>query len=62
MVHLKSATVKDIPVSCDLGRKSMVTDGDSLINESGQTLDYTGGLEATRPHLTVGNTIPRGKL
>lgn len=65
-IHLKSATVKDIPVSCDLGRKSMVTDGDSLINESGQTLDYTGGLEATQTtpdggkYNTAWKTITRG--
>lgn len=40
-IHLKSVTIKDIPMGCDLGRKHMVTEKDSLIPVSSHHIDYT---------------------
>ena len=52
-IHLKSATIMDIPAGCDLGRSCKVTDTDSLLcgkptdgeayDSDTQVIDYTNG-------------------
>lgn len=39
-IYLKSATIKDIPLGCTLGKSSMVTTKDSIIPVSSHHIDY----------------------